>query len=91
MKPLSHVEEDPHRGKGIASEIEEVVLDADLLDPKPFGPQRGEFLLDGRSRCHEPPSQLGAFVFRAGRALRSILPLGVKGQGGHVTKVAGIM
>ena len=79
------------RQQRVAAELEEVVVDADLLDARAPRPDRGQQLL------HRPVR--GAHVLRRGRcarsgagsASRSTLPFGVSGRASRTTKADGTM
>ena len=72
----------------VAAEIEEVVIDADALEPERLGQEPRKHLLRRRPRW----GVVGAACWSgAGRALRSSLPLGVSGSASSTTNAAGTM
>ena len=76
------------RHDAVAAEREEVVVDADPLQPKHLGKQPAQDVLLRRARPapHAPPCSSGA-----GSALRSSLPLGVSGSRSSTTNADGTM
>ena len=76
------------RHDAVAAEREEVVVDADALQPQHLGEQRAQQLLLRRARA----ARIVAGVRSgAGSALRSSLPLGVSGSLSSATNAAGTM
>lgn len=71
--------------------VEEIIVDAYAVDAEQIGPHVGERFLNGRLRNSKSDVQLGRFTSGAGSALRSILPLGVRGSSFTATKAEGTM
>ena len=59
-KGLGELRHDPESDQGIAAEIEELVVDAHVLELERFGPEPAQAGLDGRARSGVRGGQLGA-------------------------------
>ena len=72
----------------MAAQLEEVVVDADALEPQHLGEQPAQDLLlrGARRTSHASASKSGA-----GSARRSSLPLGVSGSRSSTTNADGTM
>ena len=78
-----------HGQQGVAAEVEEVVVDADRGQAQQLGEQLAQdLLLRGPGRLDRRRRRA---ISGAGRALRSSLPLGVRGNESKTTTNAGTM
>ena len=75
----------------MAAQVEEVVVDANLVEFEDPGPDISEDLLDGGSWSGKGIVEFGSGLIGSRQAFRSSLPLGVSGSESRNTKADGTM
>ena len=64
---LAHPRKELDGDGRVPAELEEVVVDADALEPEDVGPQPGELLLERRAGSHEDMLRLAGHIARRGK------------------------